>query len=149
LLGVFHSCRFRHETEAGPGVQGMQHCGSIGALGRGGDHHRGARSLELTAWSAQRSAAALCALFRDNMVSMLLSACLRFRCLSDAFHLGLRVPILKKSHLNPKDASNYRPITISSIVLKQLEMYATVYSIVVPGPLSKVEIGLNSQELCH
>jgi hypothetical protein len=58
-------------------------------------------------------------------LSMLLSACLRSGRLPDAFRLGLLVPILKKSHLNPKDPANYRPITISSIVSKLLELYVT------------------------
>jgi len=58
-------------------------------------------------------------------LSMMLSGCLRFGCLPVAFRLGLLVPILKKSHLNPKDPSNYRPITISSIVSKLLELYVT------------------------
>jgi len=58
-------------------------------------------------------------------LSMLLSLCLRFGCLPDAFRIGLLVPILKKAHLNARDPTKYRPITISSVTSKLLELYVT------------------------
>mgnify|MGYP001217179507 CR=1 FL=1 len=53
----------------------------------------------------------------------LMSACLHFGCIPDVFSLGLLVPILKKPHLDPGLPSNYRPITISSITSKLIELY--------------------------
>ena len=39
-----------------------------------------------------------------------------------AFQEGVIVPVLKKSHLNQNDASRFRPITISSVLSKLLEL---------------------------
>lgn len=55
----------------------------------------------------------------------LMSVCLRFGCIPDVFSLGLLVPILKKTHLDPRIPSNYRPITISSITSKLLELFVS------------------------
>jgi len=53
----------------------------------------------------------------------LMTACFRFGCIPDAFNTGLLVPILKKPNLDAKKPANYRPITISSITSKVLELY--------------------------
>ena len=45
------------------------------------------------------------------------------RNLPDSFSTGLVIPILKKPHIDPSKASNYRPITISVMFSKLLEMY--------------------------
>ena len=58
-------------------------------------------------------------------LSRLMTVCLRFGCLPDVFSLGLLIPILKKAHLNPRLPSNYRPITVSSITSKLLELYVS------------------------
>jgi hypothetical protein len=49
--------------------------------------------------------------------------CMKFGVLPDAFGHGILVPILKKSTLNPGEASSYRPITISVIPSKLLELH--------------------------
>jgi len=56
-------------------------------------------------------------------LSIMLSVCLRFGCVPDTFTTGLLVPLLKKHHLDPCISANYRPITISVILSKLLELY--------------------------
>ena len=56
-------------------------------------------------------------------LSTLLTLCLRFGVVPSAFCSGLLVPILKKSSLDPCIAAHYRPITISVIISKLLELY--------------------------
>ena len=56
-------------------------------------------------------------------LSSMLTLCLRTGCLPDAFRKGLLVPILKKPHLDATKPTNYRPITVSSITSKLLELY--------------------------
>ena len=56
-------------------------------------------------------------------LSVLLTLCLRFGCLPDSFCLGQLVPILKKSHLDPSSAASYRPITVSVMMSKLIELY--------------------------
>jgi len=56
-------------------------------------------------------------------LSIMLSLCLRFGCVPDAFKTGLLIPILKKNTLDPSIAAHYRPITISVIMSKLLELY--------------------------
>ena len=56
-------------------------------------------------------------------LSSLFSICLRYGVLPESFYTGLLVPILKKSTLDPCDAANYRPITVSVILSKVLELF--------------------------
>ena len=55
-------------------------------------------------------------------ICILLSTCLRFGIVPDTFCIGLLVPILKKPHLDPSCAANYRPITVSVMLSKILEL---------------------------
>ncbi len=59
----------------------------------------------------------LCRILAD-LYSMMISR----RCVQSVFHTGLIIPILKKSTLNPNQAKNYRPVTVSSIHTKLVEM---------------------------
>ena len=56
-------------------------------------------------------------------LSVLFSICLTYGVIPDTFCAGLLVPILKKSNLDPKVPGNYRPITVSSVLSKILEIY--------------------------
>lgn len=47
--------------------------------------------------------------------------CLRFGLLPDSFYTGLLIPVLKKKHLDPCIARNYRPITVSVALSKLFE----------------------------
>ena len=49
--------------------------------------------------------------------------CLTYSVIPETFCAGLLVPILKKSNLDPKVPRNYRPITVSSVLSKILEIY--------------------------
>ena len=56
----------------------------------------------------------LCTLLASMYTTMLSRSCV--------ICTGLIVPILKKSSLNPNMAKNYRPVTLSSIHTKMLEL---------------------------
>ena len=56
-------------------------------------------------------------------LSILLTICLRFGCFPQSFCVGKLVPILKKPQLDPSAARNYRPITVSVMTSKLLELY--------------------------
>ena len=56
-------------------------------------------------------------------LSILLTLCLRFGCFPDSFCTGIVVPILKKPQLDPSKPSSYRPITVSVVISKLLEIY--------------------------
>lgn len=58
-------------------------------------------------------------------LSSLMTLCLRYGCMPAAFNLGLLIPILKKPNLDAKNPANYRPITISSVTSKILELYVS------------------------
>ena len=58
----------------------------------------------------------LCAKLSD-----LLTAIMSWQTVPSSFNIGVIVPVLKKPSLNPNDASNYRPITLSSTLSKMLE----------------------------
>ena len=55
-------------------------------------------------------------------LSNLLSLCVTFGLVPDSFLAGSLVPILKKPQVDPSVASNYRPIIVSSVLSKLLEM---------------------------
>ena len=59
----------------------------------------------------------LCAL-----IARLLSHCLSKSMVPTSFTIGIIVPIFKKPSLNPNTASSYRPVTLSSVYSKLLEM---------------------------
>ena len=54
-------------------------------------------------------------------LSVLFTNIINWHVLPDSFLEGVIVPVLKKSSLSPNDVSNYRPITLSSILSKMLE----------------------------
>ena len=54
-------------------------------------------------------------------LSHLLTVCLQFGEVPDAFRAGVLVPILKKTNTDPGLPKNYRPITISGVPSKLLE----------------------------
>lgn len=56
-------------------------------------------------------------------LSNLLSTCITYCVLPNSFRHGLILPILKKSGLNPADPGSYRPITISCVLSKLLELH--------------------------
>ena len=56
-------------------------------------------------------------------LSMLLTTCLRYGRIPQAFCLGRLVPVLKKPQLDPSNPNSYRPITVSIVLSKLLEMY--------------------------
>ena len=56
-------------------------------------------------------------------LSALFTLCVRFGILPDKFCEGLLIPVLKKHTLNPSEAKNYRPITVSAVISKLLEQY--------------------------
>ena len=47
---------------------------------------------------------------------------LKHCCVPDIFKIGVIVPILKKSSLNPNMCTKYRPITLSSVHTKIIEL---------------------------
>jgi len=59
----------------------------------------------------------------DVYISYILTLTLRYAVVPDSFGCGLLIPILKKTGLDPSVASNYRPITISVVLSKLLELY--------------------------
>ena len=56
-------------------------------------------------------------------LSTMFNICLTYGVLPDEFNKGILVPILKKSTLNPTEACNYRPITISVVISKLIEIH--------------------------
>ena len=56
-------------------------------------------------------------------LSVLFTLCLRFGIVPDSFSTGILVPVLKKTNLDPTVANNYRPITVSVVLSKILELY--------------------------
>jgi len=57
-----------------------------------------------------------------KVLSNLFSCILSWKTVPSVFKVGVIVPILKKPSLNPSDASSYRPVTLSSVFSKILEM---------------------------
>jgi hypothetical protein len=55
-------------------------------------------------------------------LASLYSAILSWSIVPGVFQTGIVIPILKKSTLNPNVASNYRPITLSSVHSKMIEL---------------------------
>jgi hypothetical protein len=58
-----------------------------------------------------------------QILSNMLTLCIKFGIIPKAFCRGLLVPILKKNTLDPSIPKNYRPVTVSSILSKILEHY--------------------------
>lgn len=54
---------------------------------------------------------------------LLLTVCLRFCCFPQSFCTGRLVPVLKKPQLDPSAPSSYRPIIVSVVISKLLEIY--------------------------
>ena len=53
-------------------------------------------------------------------LSILLSLCVAGGVVPDGFCVGILIPVLKKSNIDPK---NHSPITVSSVLSKLLELY--------------------------
>ena len=58
----------------------------------------------------------------SKCLSVLYNSMLKHCCVPDNFKIGVIVPILKKSSLNPNICTNYRPITLSSVHTKIIEL---------------------------
>ena len=58
-----------------------------------------------------------------TLLSVMFSICLRHGYVPDAFRTGTLVPILKKSNIDPTNPRNYRPITVSVILSKIMELH--------------------------
>ena len=58
----------------------------------------------------------------SKCLSVLYNSMLKHCCVPDIFKIGVIVPILKKSSLNPNMCTNYRPITLSSVHTKIIEL---------------------------
>jgi len=56
-------------------------------------------------------------------ISYLLTLCLRFSVVPDSFVNGLLIPIPKKTNCDTSEPSNYRPIIISVVLSKLIELY--------------------------
>ena len=57
------------------------------------------------------------------MLSSMFSACLKYGILPNQFNNGILVPILKKATLDPGVPTSYRPVTVSCVISKILEMF--------------------------
>jgi len=57
-----------------------------------------------------------------SVLSHLLSFCLSWQIIPSVFKIGVIVPILKKPSLNTNDPASYRPVTLSSVISKLLEL---------------------------
>ena len=53
----------------------------------------------------------------------LLSVCFQFGVIPSSAMKGILVPLIKKPSLNPSDPKNYRPVILSNILSKNIEMY--------------------------
>ena len=53
----------------------------------------------------------------------LLSVCFQFGVIPSSAMKGILVPLIKKPSLNPSDPKNYRPVILSNILSKIIEMY--------------------------
>ena len=67
-------------------------------------------------YASQESSLPLC-------LSFILTLCLRFCVVPEIFCTGTLIPILKKPQLDPSSPASYRPITVSVIISKLLELY--------------------------
>ena len=57
-----------------------------------------------------------------DLLASIFTRCLRKGIVPSAFTIGAIVPIFKKPSLNPNEAKSYRPVTLSSVHSKVLEM---------------------------
>ena len=57
-------------------------------------------------------------LYRDKI-----DLCLKYGVVPDSFNHGILAPLLKKSTLDPTVPKSYRPVIISTVFTKLLEMY--------------------------
>ena len=58
-----------------------------------------------------------------HQLSVMLSVSLQFGVVPTSFRQGVLVPLLKKPTADPSVAKNYRPIVVSSVLSKLMEMY--------------------------
>lgn len=58
-----------------------------------------------------------------QVLSTMLTLSIRYGVVPSSFCKGLLIPILKKPTLDPSSPKNYRPVTVSSIMSKILELY--------------------------
>ena len=58
-----------------------------------------------------------------GILSVMFTLCLRFGVVPSSFGQGLLIPLLKNCTLDPSVQQNYRPITISQMLSKVLELY--------------------------
>ena len=56
-------------------------------------------------------------------LAVLLTLCFRFGVVPDSFCRGLLVPVMKKANLDPTECKSYRPITVSSVISKIMELF--------------------------
>ena len=57
-----------------------------------------------------------------EILADLFSLMLSRGCVPSVFHTGIIIPILKKATLDPNEAKNYRPVTVSSVYAELCEM---------------------------
>jgi hypothetical protein len=57
-----------------------------------------------------------------SLLACIYSHCLAKGIVPSAFTIGVIVPIFKKPSLNPNEAKSYRPVTLSSVHSKVLEL---------------------------
>ena len=68
--------------------------------------------------------------------SRVYSLILSYGIVPEIFRTGIVIPLLKKPTINPNDPTNYRPITLSSVHTKLIEM------VIMPNPeISKNQLG--------
>jgi hypothetical protein len=73
-------------------------------------------------------------------LASLSTAVLTWNVVPDIFKVGIIIPVLKKATLNPNDANNYRPITLSSVYSKLVEQI-----MVPPDNVSDVQFGFRAK----
>ena len=56
-------------------------------------------------------------------LSILLSLCVAGGVVPDGFCVGTLISVLKKSNIDPQNPKNYRPITVTLVLSKFLELY--------------------------
>ena len=56
-------------------------------------------------------------------LSNILTVCFRFGIIPESFYCGILIPLLKKTTGDPMLAKNYRPIIMSNVLSKLIEMY--------------------------
>ena len=57
------------------------------------------------------------------ILSNIFSICLKYGVIPEYFNYGIVVPVLKKATMDPSEPAIYRPITVSCVMSKILEMF--------------------------